>query len=380
MTRPRNPLRRVRGSVWVAAVAAGVSVPLLAVSASTLAASTAPTPASSGPARFGPGHPLRPRPRSVSSGGSARSAAGTATSPRRRRTATPSASRTMRPGFLNRSCGSAANRTGSGLAWSTACPPGSTPAEMSSATARPGKIRSAGSGQGTGSSGCGASGPDRQPRRHQQSWRHRRRARHHRGAAGRGRQHARRVGERAGGRVAVGSRPAAEACLAARRSGRQRVRGRPPRPGGRGLRGHPLPPGDLGSRRAGPARCRAWTVGTPPFARSALVAWQWVMRWPWTARTTRWNGTRQGGSPTSACHRGAARHRPPRSCRAASWWARRRCPWPAAVWSRRPCAGCGRGNPSCSAGGRAWNRPWWSAPRHNRRRAIWRTPKAAGTR
>ena len=60
MTRPRNPLRRVRGSVWVAAVAAGVSVPLLAVGASTLAASTAPTPASSGPARFGAGPSAAP--------------------------------------------------------------------------------------------------------------------------------------------------------------------------------------------------------------------------------------------------------------------------------------------------------------------------------
>lgn len=48
----RDPLRRVRGPFWVAALAGGVSIPLLAVGASTLAASTAAAPASSGPARL----------------------------------------------------------------------------------------------------------------------------------------------------------------------------------------------------------------------------------------------------------------------------------------------------------------------------------------
>ncbi len=62
MTRPPNPLRRVRSPFWVAALAVGVTVPLLAFGASTLAASTAaaPTPASSGPARLGAGPSAAP--------------------------------------------------------------------------------------------------------------------------------------------------------------------------------------------------------------------------------------------------------------------------------------------------------------------------------
>jgi hypothetical protein len=62
MARPPNPLRRVRGPFWVAALAAGVSAPLLAAGAATLAASSgaAPTPASSGPARSGAGPSAAP--------------------------------------------------------------------------------------------------------------------------------------------------------------------------------------------------------------------------------------------------------------------------------------------------------------------------------
>jgi len=56
MTRPTNPPRRVRSPFWVAALAVGVSVPLVAVGASTLAASTAPT----GPARSGAGPSAAP--------------------------------------------------------------------------------------------------------------------------------------------------------------------------------------------------------------------------------------------------------------------------------------------------------------------------------
>jgi len=56
MTRPTNPPRRVRSPFWVAALAVGVSVPLVAVGASTLAASTAPT----GPARPGVGPSAAP--------------------------------------------------------------------------------------------------------------------------------------------------------------------------------------------------------------------------------------------------------------------------------------------------------------------------------
>src|SRR5258708_5588850 len=62
MTRPPNPLRRVRSPFWGAALALGVTLPLLAFAAPTRAASpaAAPPPASSGPARLGAGPSAAP--------------------------------------------------------------------------------------------------------------------------------------------------------------------------------------------------------------------------------------------------------------------------------------------------------------------------------